>query len=319
MFFVAVTSLICVAQSGMSGVSSTPQVAIASYPTGNPANSGNGPLKTDVDLVLVPVTVTDQLGRLVLGLETENFSVYDTSEQQAIRHFSREDAPISLGVIFDTSCSMYRKIERSRGAVVDFLRSANPEDEFFLIAFNDRPELLVDYTSSVDEIQNRLAKVTPTGNTALLDAVYLGLNMMRRAHNERRVLLILSDGGDNHSRFNFREVWSVVEESNVQIYAMGIFDESPRTKEERAGPSLLNAITSVTGGRTFVIDNLKELGDAASRLSTELRNQYVIAYRPSNLARDGRWHKISVRLAPPPNSPPLRVHAKAGYYAPLQR
>ena len=272
-----------------------------------------------MDLVLVPVTVTDQLGRLVLGLETENFNVDHASEQQAIRHFSREDAPISLGVIFDTSDSMYQKIEKITRDCSRVSSQHKSGGRVFSVAFSYRPELLVDFTSSVEEIQDQLAKATPTGCTALLDAVYLGLNMMKRAHNERKVLLIISDGGDNHSRFNFREVWSVVEESDVQIYAMGIFDETPRTKAERAGPGLLNAITSVTGGRTFVIDNLKELGDAASRLSTELRNQYVITYRPTNLAGDGRWHKIRVRLAPPPNSPPLRVHAKAGYYAPAQR
>jgi Ca-activated chloride channel homolog len=273
-------------------------------------------LKANVDLVLAPVTVTDQKDRLVIGLEKDNFSVYDQYEWQVIRHISTEDAPISLGIVFDTSNSMYGKIERSREAVVQFLRTANSDDEFFLIGFGDRPDLLVDFTNSVDDIQTEISKPTPDGATALLDAVYLGLSKMKDAHNERKVLLIVSDGGDNHSRYTSRDVLSAVAKSNVQIYAMGVFDEAPRTRADRMGPDLLAAMTNIAGGRTFSVRSLKKIGDAVAELSIELRNQYLIAYRPSNLAHDGRWHRISVRVTPPQNSSRLRVYAKGGYYAP---
>jgi Ca-activated chloride channel family protein len=158
-------------------------------------------------LVLVPVTVTDQRGNLVLGLQKDSFNVFDQGKPEVIRHLSSEDAPISVGIIFDASGSMYGKMERSREAVVQFLHSSNPEDEFFLVAFNDRPVLLLDFTSSANEIQGEIVKVKPDGGTALLDALYLGLDRMKKAHNERKVLLVISDGGDNHSRYTAKEVW----------------------------------------------------------------------------------------------------------------
>jgi Ca-activated chloride channel family protein len=283
-----------------------------------PSDGSGGAVKVGVDLVLVPVTVMDQMGRLVLGLEKESFNVFDQGKPEVIRHLSSEDAPISVGIIFDASGSMYGKMERSREAVLQFLRSSNPEDEFFLVAFNDRPQLLVDFTGSADEIQDEIVKVRPDGGTALLDALYLGLDQMKKARNERRVLLVISDGGDNHSRYTAKEVWPVVREADVQIYAMGIFDEAPRTQAERLGPDLLTFATGITGGRTFPIRNLKRVGDAAAELSIELRNQYLVAYRPNNLAHDGMWHKLIVRVTPPQNLPRLRVYAKAGYYAPAR-
>jgi len=270
------------------------------------------PLKANVDLVLVPVTVTDQKDRLVIGLEKDNFNVYEGFNRQVIRHISTEEAPISLGILFDTSSSMYGKIERSREAVIQFLRTANSDDEFFLIGFGHRPDLLTDFTNSVDDIETEISKVTPDGATALLDAVYLGLSRMKDARNERKVLLIVSDGGDTHSRYTAREVLSAVAESSVQIYAMGIFDEAPRTNADRMGPDLLAAMTNIAGGRTFPIRNLKKIGDAVGQLSIELRNQYLIAYRPTNLEHDGKWHKISVQVTPPQNSSRFRVYAKGG-------
>src|SRR5271157_649522 len=180
------------------------------------------PLRKDVDLVLVPVTITDPMNRLVTGLEKENFALTDNGQPQVIRHFSSEDAPISLGVIFDISGSMSDKIDKSRQAVVEFFRTANPQDEFFLITFSDKPELLVDYTSSVEDIQGKLVYAIPKGRTALLDAIYLGMNRMRKAHYERKALLIISDGGDNHSRYTESEIKSMVREADVQIYAIGL-------------------------------------------------------------------------------------------------
>jgi Ca-activated chloride channel homolog len=276
------------------------------------------PMKVDVDLVLVPVTITDPMNRLVTGLEKDNFEVFEGSEKQQIRHFSSEDAPISLGVIFDLSGSMSNKIDKSREAVVEFFRTANPQDEFFMIGFNDKPELLSDFTSSVEDIQSKLVYEQPKGRTALMDAIYMGLHQMRRAHNEKKALLIISDGGDNHSRYTESEIKSMVKEADVQIYAIGIFDSSPTTPEERSGPITLSEITDVTGGRTFTIDNPNELADVATKIGIELRNQYVLGYRPNKPARDGKWRKIKVKLIPPKGLPPLHVYAKTGYYAPSQ-
>ena len=276
------------------------------------------PLKKDVDLVLVPVTITDPMNRLVTGLEKENFQLTDNGQEQIIRHFSSEDAPISLGVIFDVSGSMADKIDKSRQAVVEFFRTANPQDEFFLITFSEKPEVLVDFTSSIEDIQSKLVYAIPKGRTALLDALYLGMNRMRKAKYERKALLIISDGGDNHSRYTEGEIKSMVREADVQIYGIGLFDRDAKTPEEREGPALLDDVTEVTGGRTFVIASPNELADVATKIGIELRNQYVLGYRPTNPARDGKWRKIKVRLNPPKGLPPLHVYAKTGYYAPTE-
>ena len=274
------------------------------------------PFRKDVDLVLVPVSVTDPMNRLVTGLEKDNFVLSDNGKPQEIRHFSSEDAPISLGVIFDVSGSMSNKIDKSRDAVVEFFRTANPLDEFFIITFSEKPELLTDFTQNIEDIQSRLVYVQPKGRTSLLDAIYLGMTRMRKAHYEKKALLIISDGGDNHSRYTEGEIKSMVKESDVQIYGIGLYDRDFKTAEEREGPQLLSEVTEVTGGRTFAIGSVNELADVATKIGIELRNQYVLGYRPTNPARDGKWRKIKVKLNPPKGLPPLHVYAKTGYYAP---
>jgi Ca-activated chloride channel family protein len=276
------------------------------------------PIRKDVDLVLVPVTVTDPMSRLVTGLEKDNFSLTDNGQLQEIKHFSSEDAPISLGVVFDVSGSMSNKIDKSRDAVVEFFKTANPEDEFFLVTFSEKPEVLADFTTSVEDIQSKLVYATPKGRTALLDAIYLGMNRMHKAKQQKKALLIISDGGDNHSRYTESEIKSMVKEADVQIYAIGLYDRDFKTPEEREGPQLLTEISDVTGGRTFTISSTNELADVATKIGIELRNQYVLGYRPTNPAKDGKWRKIKVKLNPPKGLPPLRVYAKTGYYAPTE-
>lgn len=276
------------------------------------------PMRVDVDLVLVPVTITDPMNRLVTGLEKENFVLMDNGQRQDIRHFSSEDAPISLGVIFDMSGSMQDKIDKSKEAVVEFFKTANPDDEFFLVAFNDKPEMISDFTQSIEQIQGQLVYAIPKGRTALMDAIYMALAKMRDARHQKKALLVISDGGDNHSRYTENEIRSMVKEADVQIYAVGIFSPNPSTVEEQTGPATLTSITDVTGGRTFTIDNPNELGDVATKIGIELRNQYVLGYRPNKSARDGKWRKIKVKLNPPRGLPPLTVYARTGYYAPSE-
>lgn len=275
-------------------------------------------IRLNVNLVLVPVTVTDPMNRLVTGLEQEDFRIFEENKEQKISSFASEDAPVSIGIIFDLSGSMTSKLMRAREAILQFIKTANPQDEFFVIGFNDRPELIEDFTSSVDEIQGRLATVRAGHRTALLDAIYYGVEKMKDARHERKALLIVSDGGDNRSRYTEGEVRAQVRESDVEIYSMGIFDPYAATPEERTGPLLLNDICEETGGRMFRVDDLSEMSDIAEKISTELRNQYVIGYNPQDLHRDGKWRKVKVKLNPPQGLPPLTVHARTGYYAPLQ-
>jgi Ca-activated chloride channel family protein len=274
-------------------------------------------IKMDVDMTLVNVTVTDSSSNSVTWLDKENFKVYEDGVEQEISAFSSEDVPISIGLIFDMSGSMANKIERARQAAVQFLRTANPRDEFFLVRFNDRTELTSQFTSSAEEIESRVVFTAAGGRTALLDAVYLGLGQMRNAHNSRRALLIISDGGDNHSLYNEADIRNFLKESDCQLYAMGIFDHHMRRKtEERYGWSLLSELVEMTGGRVFPVSKVTDLPDIAAKIGTELRNQYVLGYKPPDMRHDRAWRKIKVKLNAPKGLPPVKVYARSGYYAP---
>ncbi|HYA97148.1 MAG TPA: VWA domain-containing protein, partial [Methylomirabilota bacterium] len=275
-------------------------------------------IKRNVELALVNVTVTDPFNRLVTGLDIENFRVFEDNVEQEIVSFSAEDVPISIGVVFDMSGSMANKIGKAREAAVQFFKTANPKDEFFLVSFNERAELSSAFTNSVDDLQSRMMYAAAKGRTALLDAIYLGLSEVRGAHNAKRALLIISDGGDNHSRYSENDIKRMVRESDCQLYAIGLYNPFGYrpTPEELNGPSLLSEITELTGGRVFPVENLNDLPDIAAKIGMELRNQYVLGYRPSNRTHDARWRKIKVKLHPPKGLPPLNVYARTGYYAP---
>ncbi len=279
------------------------------------------PIQVDVDLVVVNVTVTDPYDRIVTGLDEDNFKVFDDKVQQKIVSFSTEDAPIAVGLVFDSSGSMGDKIQKAKEAALQFFKTSNPQDEFMLINFSDRPNLITGFTSKYDTLQNRLLFVKSGGKTALLDAIYLALSEMKKATTNRKALLVISDGGDNHSRYTENDIKKAVKESDVQIYAVGIFEplsSRARTPEEAGGPSLLAELAQVSGGRMFSVEDPNELPDIAEKISIELRNQYVLGYKPSNLVRDGRWRRIKVKLDPPKGLPPLQVYARTGYYAPTQ-
>ncbi len=279
----------------------------------------NQALKLNVDLALINATVTDPFNRLVTGLDPDNFRIFEDNVEQEVVTFSAEDVPISIGVIFDYSGSMSNKAAKAREAAIQFFKTANPQDEFFLVSFNERAELTSSFTNSVEDLQSRMLLSAPKGRTALLDAIYLGLSEMRGAHNAKRALLILSDGGDNHSRYNESDIKRLVKEADTQLYAIGIFDPAGyrnRTLEEGNGPSLLGEVTELTGGRVFPVERLEDLPDIASKIGMELRNQYVLGYHPSNTNHDARWRKVKVKLRAPRGLPPLTVYAKTGYYAP---
>jgi Ca-activated chloride channel family protein len=316
------------AQSSLDQVHIVPRATLVAPGVGitPPAPSGSElalnvsgrPIKVGVNLVLVPVTVTDPLDRIVIGLGRNDFQILDGKQSQEIRHFSREDSPVSLGIILDCSGSMKSKIERARDAVSEILKIGNPQDEFFLLKFADRPEQVADFTPAVDGIQSDMMMGQPRGRTALLDAIYLGLSKMRQARFQKKALLIISDGGDNHSRYTEGELKALVKEADVTIYAIGIYDHYFATHEELLGPALLGQITNLTGGRTFTVDNPNDLPLIARRIGVELRDQYVLGYNSGNARRDGKWHKIKVKVRSRKPFPQLHVYAKAGYYAPAE-
>ncbi len=278
-------------------------------------------LRVNKTLVLINVTVTDPLNRFVTGLEKEHFRLFEDKVEQQITEFSSEDAPISIGLVFDTSGSMGPKLQKSRQAAAEFFKTSNPSDEFFLVQFNDRPELTVPFTTDTDKIQSTLTFTQSRGRTALLDSVYLAMHEMKKAHNPRKALLIISDGGDNSSRYTETEIKNAVREADVQIFAIGIFESMGsrgRTPEEAAGPGLLNELAEQTGGREYAVDNVAELPDIAAKIGTELRNEYMLGYTPKNRERDGKYRRVQVRLNQPRGLPPLKAYFRLGYYAPTQ-
>jgi len=278
-------------------------------------------IRVDTTLVLINVTVTTPLNQVVTGLEREHFRLFEDRVEQEVTQFSSEDAPLSVGLVFDVSGSMGSKLHKSRQAAAQFFKTANPEDEFFLIQFSDRPELVTAFTTHTEEIQNRLAFSQSKGRTALLDALYMAMDHMKKARNPRKAVLIISDGGDNSSRFTESEVKNLVREADVQIYAIGIFEPLAgrgRTAEELAGPSLLTELAEQTGGRHFPVENLNDLPDIAAKIGIELRNQYVLGYAPKNQEKDGKYRRVKVELVQPRGLPPLRAYYRTGYYAPVQ-
>lgn len=278
-------------------------------------------LRAETTLVLIPVSVTDASNRFVLGLEKQDFQVFEDGAEQRVTQFSGEDAPLSVGLLVDISGSMGAKIDTSREAAAQFLKTMNAGDEAFLIEFSDRAELSQGFTEDSEEIQNKLSSVEPEGLTALLDAVDLGLNEMKKARNPRKALLIISDGGDNHSHYSSDEIKSLIRKADVQIYAMGVFEPYSYltlSTAELSGPRLLSEISEQTGGRAFAARQFSDLPGIAARIGIELRNQYVLAYTPSNQVRDGKYRKVEVKLKQPPGLSALKARWRLGYYAPTQ-
>jgi Ca-activated chloride channel family protein len=272
-------------------------------------------IRVDSNLVLIPVSVTDPKNHPVVGLDSDKFRVFEGKAEQRVLRLSSDDAPLSVGIVFDASGSMAEKMPKAREAVAAFLKSANPGDEFFLVNFSGKPELAVPFTTDTDEIQARLMYADSKGKTALLDAIYLALHHMKSAKNPRRALLVISDGGDNESRYSEGETRKMVQETDAWIYAIGIYANGFQTlpEEERGGPKLLTDIAEESGGRHFAVHSVSELPETAAKIGLELRNQYVLAYSPANTLADGKYRRVSVKLV---ERRDLHLSWRPGYYAP---
>jgi len=276
------------------------------------------PLRVDVNLVLVPVTVVDSMSRPVIDLPKQSFALSEGGVPQTIQYFSHEDAPISIAFVLDFSGSMRDKIEFVHQALGQFFQNANPEDDYYVITVSDKPTLVADASQSTNTILARLAAVEAKGMTALYDSIYLAVNKLRSARYKRRAMVIVSDGGDNRSRYSLKETKSVLAEADILTYSIGIFDGIPlplfKSIEERMGRKWLDEVTRVSGGRNIPADDRRQIPQIAGIISSELRSQYVLGYRPSNPENDGKFRKISVKLTENPFQ--MHVHFKEGYVAP---
>jgi Ca-activated chloride channel homolog len=269
--------------------------------------------KANVETVYVKVSVTDQLNRYVTGLEKEHFKIYEDKIEQTISHFGTDQAPVSVGIIFDVSASMKdnNNIKKAKNAIVRFLQSGSKGDEYFLITFNQKTTLVQSFTSQSSALQNNAALQKPGGRTALYDAVYMGLDRANEAKNDnKKALILVTDGEDNSSRYSPVEVREFAKESDVQIYGIG------QEGNLNYGRSEIASIVGLTGGRAFFPHSFNELDYYIDLIHSELRNQYLIGYYSTNKAHDGKWRRIRVQLDAPKGLPKLTIHAKEGYYAP---
>ncbi len=292
------------------GVAASAQnVTLTARPKPLTAASTNLPrsnFRIDSHLVQIPVTVTDYLDRNVMNLKPSNFRIFDGDVEQHITSFSLTDSPVSAGIVFDTSGSMKHRLDESRAAVRQFLQTSMPEDEFFLVQFADTASLLSPFTRSSSEIERNLQSLAAHGWTALYDAAFLSLHQMRRASNPRRVLLVLSDGEDNNSRYSESELVSLVREADVTVYAIGLFTKA----------RCLERMAQETGGRMITVHNLAELPAAMEKLSSEIRNQYLLGYVPTSNVSDGRFRKVRVEVQMPAGTPAVHTSWRHGYFVP---
>lgn len=288
----------------------------------SPPQEPTATLRVETTLVLIPVTVTDSLNRFVLGLQKSDFHLFEDGVEQKIMHFSGEDTPLSVGLVFDESGSMDYKIKTSQAAVNEFLKTMNSDDEAFLVVFSDMAKLLVPFTSDPSRIQTALTVTQPAGLTAMLDGVNAALQEMKNAKNSRKAIVIISDGGDNNSKYTPKQIEDLVRKADVQIYAMGVFEPSfslpGMTPEVLSGPQLLSEISTQTGGRAFSATLMDDLPSVAARIAVELRNQYVLGYYPQNQIHDGKYRKVEVTVAQPSGVSDVKPHWRQGYYAPTE-
>ena len=277
----------------------------------------NAPVRVKTDLVTLTLTVTDYYSRYVSGLSKNSFSVTDNGQPQEITFFSDSDAPVSIGILFDISGSMSGdKVSKARQALSRFILTSHPNDEYFLIAFNSRAQLLLDRTRDGDAVLQKLTLVQPKANTALYDTVYLGVERVTRGSHQKRALLVISDGQDNASRYNFNEVRRLMKESDVVTYSVGILGKGDNSGPlGMQGQSFLEEISAATGGRAFFPQSDVELDEIFERIALELRHQYSIGYTPKDFQPDGKWRKVKVKVKPPRGFPRLTVRGREGYFA----
>ena len=272
-------------------------------------------LRVDANLVLVPVTVTDSRGAVVPNLKRSDFLLTEEKQRREIISFSHETAPVSLGIVVDLSGSMANKIAKVQVAVKAILDNLEPEDEEFLVTFADRPDLQLPFTSDPSAIRSALSSAEPRGSTALFDAVALATRQIIKARNRRRVLFLISDGGDNHSRFSEREIRHLLDEEDVQIHALGIHDGMAR-REEADGPAVLEDLAKMTGGQHHMVKGVADLPTLAAQMSLALHDRYLIGYKPAPLGLSGTFRRIDVKLIQPKGTPKLYVYARRGYRLP---
>ena len=312
LFFTIGFSVNLVAQTDVSSVHVLPRTDSVS------PSSTRAMFRSNVDLVLVNVTVLDHSNRAITGLRLTDFSLLEDKHPQPVQYFASTDQPLSLAIVLDASASMAPRIDQMRRAVIDLVRTANPLDDISLVIVGDKPQAVFHFGDPIDTLESRLEALHPDGQTALWDAMFLSVEEMERARYQRRAMIVISDGGDNQSRYTESELKSLLAEADVEVYALGMFDRFPRRNEERNGPRNLDELTSTSGGRLLSVHDASELTRSVTQINDELRNQYILGYLPTNHTHDGHWRKLKVSLNGNNQQGKFQLCSKKGYYASSQ-
>jgi Ca-activated chloride channel homolog len=280
-------------------------------------------LSVNVQLVQLPVSVLDKNGFPVLGIERESFSVYEDKIQQEISLFKQEDVPLSVGLVVDVSGSMRDKVNSLNTAAMTFVHESNAEDETAIVSFGDDANLEQDFTRDTRKLSRALSHIPSSGYTALYDAVFLAATHLGKSGTrDKKVLLIISDGEDNHSKYKREEVLEAIRESKIILYSIGLLSPDSGSGDNYmadGGKRTLKQLAEVTGGAAFFPKGTREVEQACKRIARELRSQYTVGYRPTNDKLDGTWRRTMVRVNPPKSGPKIKVRTKQGYYAPLPK
>jgi Ca-activated chloride channel homolog len=280
-------------------------------------NPVSGAPAANANVIRIPLSVTGPTDEPVPGLEQQNFNVLDGKNLQPIVSFTANDAPASIGIVVDVSKGMSDRLAGEKASVIQFIRSANPQDEFFLVGFSSHPAIVQDFTTSPSDILAGVSTLQSSYGTATLDALYFAVKKMNQAKYTRRALLVVANGNDERSEHSEADVRTALRKTEIQMYAIGIFDPHATTMEERNGPHLLDDLSNDTGGRLFQVEDVSEMGILGDRIGQELRHEYILGIQPDAGKPDGKWRKLTIRLNTPPGLPQLTVHARTGYYAPL--
>ncbi|HXQ25304.1 MAG TPA: VWA domain-containing protein [Candidatus Acidoferrales bacterium] len=285
------------------------------------ATSSDHRIKADVDLVVLHVTVADARGEFVPELKQGNFRVFEEKIEQKIAMFSRDDIPVTMGLVVDNSGSMREKREQVNAAAMTFVRTSNPQDEAFVVNFNDEYYLDTDgdFTNDPKNLNDALSRIETRGSTALYDAVIGSLDHLKKGHKDKRVLLVVTDGDDDASQKSFEDTIKAAEQSNATIYAIGVYSEDDLKNEKRMvrrSKKVLTELAEATGGLAYFPDNLEQVTPVCEQVAREIRNQYTIGYYPSNTTRDGSFRALQVQVIPPKGRGKLSVRTRTGYYAP---
>jgi Ca-activated chloride channel homolog len=273
--------------------------------------------------VQLPVSVLDKDGHPVDGLKQEHFQIFEDKVQQTIKAFRHEDIPLSLGLVIDNSGSMRNKRERVNSSALAFVRESNPEDETFIIDFDDSAYLEQDFTGSIGDLIDALENVDARGETALYDALYLAADHVTKAgKKDKKALLVVSDGEDNASKYGINKVIEALRQSKVTLYAVGLLEEDDqrgglfkKPPSKKAKEDLLK-FAEITGGQAFFPKGLDEVEQIVKGIAHDIRNHYTIAYTPTNTKLDGTWREVTVKINAPKNTPKVTWRTKQGYYAP---